>query len=233
MKNSELVVLNAFKKYLNEANNISERYQEMDIQTSDKFSDTLIKNISNPFYVQLYQNKDKTIINKFLNQLRNSELNFNQFLNDMFNYVSKPKEYLINDYPTKDLIVRLIYSYMDVLAFNKLSEDTGLYEDDMRYDFFIKLCITAFNNVGLLKDQEIITLPIDIVLDGLLYKLFDKLINYVDEEKLYKEDDYLIADFDRTIRYWFMERTTSGLSECLDGKELQAIPIYHLMQKVI
>ena len=205
------------KCYIEKNNQLAKLFKESDVKTNDVIDDSKPLLIADDYKV--YYRHNRELENKaqlvFLEHLMDDKACF-RILEDSFDsYCCKMTEGFMQIYPMKAIIVRTIFSYLEVLSFLKekgiveyhLTTDKeieSLIKTLMRYAFFDKSIVPGVE----FKKVSIFSEAMKSKIIRIVYSLLTEAM------KDHAHLDY-ITDLDRTARYWYQERTESGLQEAL------------------
>ena len=186
-----------FKVYIEKNHQLAALFKQSDVITNDIIDDSKPIVIADKF--NIYYKYNREIENQ-------AQLTFLEYMIE---------EGFMQIYPMKAIIVRTIFSYLEVLSFLKEKgiveyhvttdkEIESLIKTLMRYAFFDKSIVPGVE----FKKVSIFSEAMKSKIIRIVYSLLTEAM------KDHAHLDY-ITDLDRTARYWYQERTESGLQEAL------------------
>jgi hypothetical protein len=206
-----------FKVYIEKNHQLAALFKQSDVITNDIIDDSKPIVIADKF--NIYYKYNREIENQ-------AQLTFLEYMIEDKDYIRileeateayccKRTEGFMQIYPMKAIIVRTIFSYLEVLSFLKekgiveyhLTTDKeieSLIKTLMRYAFFDKSIVPGVE----FKKVSIFSEAMKSKIIRIVYSLLTEAM------KDHAHLDY-ITDLDRTARYWYQERTESGLQEAL------------------
>jgi hypothetical protein len=223
------------KCYIEKNNQLAKLFKESDVKTNDVIDDSKPLMIADDYKV--YYRHNRELENKaqlvFLEHLMDDKACF-RILEDSFDsYCCKMTEGFMQVYPMKSIVVRTIFSYLEVMSFLKgkglvnhylidSKETKVLLKALLRYPFFDKDIVPGVE----FKGVSVFSTSMRSRITNLLYKAFIEPLNN------HAHLPY-ITDLDRTVRYWYQERNEVGLQEALSREtEIDTIRLDELFPKL-